>query len=61
MNGSPVLFEISLLTCRAIADITLVSSLDEIAALCAELELLDTRTAEEILGYGERGVPEYWF
>jgi antitoxin VapB len=36
----------------------LVSSLDEIAELCSELEILDTRTAEEILGYNERGVPE---
>ena len=36
----------------------LVSSLDEIAEHCAELEILDARTAEEILGYNERGVPE---
>ena len=35
----------------------LVSSLDEIAELCSELEILDTRNAEEILGYNERGVP----
>ena len=36
----------------------LVSGLDEIAELCSELEILDTRTDEEILGYNERGVPE---
>jgi antitoxin VapB len=36
----------------------LVASLDEIAELCSELEILDARTAEEILGYNERGVSE---
>lgn len=36
----------------------LVSSLDEIAELCSELEVLDARTPDEILGYNEKGVPE---
>ena len=36
----------------------LVSSLDEIAELCSELEVLDTRAPDEILGYNEKGVPE---
>ncbi len=40
------------------AEQRLVSSLDEIAEHCSELEILDTRTAEEILGYNERGIPE---
>jgi antitoxin VapB len=39
------------------ADRRLLSGLDEIAELCSELEILDSRTAEEILGYDERGIP----
>lgn len=40
------------------SDRRLVSSLDEIAERCSELEILDTRSADEILGFDERGVPQ---
>lgn len=32
--------------------------LDEISRRCARLPVLDDRPADEILGYGERGLPE---
>ena len=35
----------------------LVDELDEIALHCASLPVLDERTAEDILGYDERGLP----
>jgi antitoxin VapB len=35
----------------------LVSDLAEIAVHCASLPVLDGRSAEEILGYDERGLP----
>ncbi len=35
----------------------LADELDEIATRCAQLPVLDTQTAEEILGYDERGLP----
>jgi antitoxin VapB len=35
----------------------LADELDEIALHCARLPVLDNRTAEEILGYDERGLP----
>ncbi len=35
----------------------LADELDEIAKRCARLPVLDTRPAEEILGYDERGLP----
>jgi len=35
----------------------LVDELDEIATHCASLPLLDTREADEILGYDEHGLP----
>jgi antitoxin VapB len=35
----------------------LVSDLAEIAIHCASLPVLDARSAEEILGYDERGLP----
>lgn len=35
----------------------LADELDEIAMRCAKLPVLDTRSAEEILGYDERGLP----
>jgi len=31
--------------------------LNEIAARCASLPVLDSRTPEEILGYDDRGLP----
>ena len=36
---------------------SLADQLDEIASRCAALPDLDTRTAEEIIGYDEHGVP----
>lgn len=36
----------------------LVRELDEIAEFCSSLPVLDARPADEILGYGENGVPE---
>jgi len=35
----------------------LADELDEIALHCASLPILDTRDAEEILGYDEHGLP----
>ncbi|MGH6661523.1 MAG: type II toxin-antitoxin system VapB family antitoxin [Rhodospirillales bacterium] len=35
----------------------LADELDEIARRCAALPVLDTRPADEILGYDERGLP----
>ena len=35
----------------------LADELDEIALHCASLPVLDERTAEDILGYDERGLP----
>ncbi len=35
----------------------LADELDEIALHCASLPVLDTRDAEEILGYDEHGLP----
>ena len=35
----------------------LVDELDEIALHCASLPVLDERTAEDILGHDERGLP----
>jgi antitoxin VapB len=35
----------------------LVAELDDIARHCASLEVLDERSAEEILGYDDRGLP----
>ncbi len=35
----------------------LADELDAIALHCASLPVLDTRSAEEIIGYDERGVP----
>jgi hypothetical protein len=35
----------------------LVDELDAIALHCASLPVLDARTADEILGYDERGLP----
>jgi antitoxin VapB len=35
----------------------LADELDAIAKHCASLPVLDTRSADEILGYDERGVP----
>ena len=35
----------------------LADELDEIARLCARLPVRDGRTAEEILGYDENGLP----
>ena len=35
----------------------LADELDAIARHCASLPVLDSRTAEEILGYDERGLP----
>ena len=35
----------------------LADELDEIALRCACLPVLDDRTAEDILGYDERGLP----
>jgi antitoxin VapB len=35
----------------------LADELDEIAAHCSSLPVRDTRTAEEILGYDENGLP----
>ena len=35
----------------------LADELDEIARHCAELPVRDSRTADEILGYDERGLP----
>lgn len=35
----------------------LVAELDLIAGRCAELPVIDDRTEEEILGYGESGLP----
>ena len=35
----------------------LADELDEIAKRCAALPVLDTRPAEDILGYDERGLP----
>jgi antitoxin VapB len=35
----------------------LVDELEEIAEHCASLPVLDNRPAEEILGYGETGLP----
>lgn len=34
-----------------------IDELDEIALHCASLSILDTRDAEEILGYDEHGLP----
>jgi antitoxin VapB len=36
---------------------SLVDELEEIAEHCANLPVLDARTAEEILGYNEIGLP----
>ena len=36
---------------------SLADELEEIAEHCASLPLLDRRTAEEILGYDENGLP----
>ena len=36
----------------------LVAALDEIALHCARLPLADSRSAEEIIGYGAHGIPE---
>jgi antitoxin VapB len=36
---------------------TLVVELDGIAARCAALPVLDTRSSDEILGYDEHGLP----
>ncbi len=35
----------------------LADELDEIAQRCARLSVKDSRTADEILGYDERGLP----
>lgn len=35
----------------------LADELDEIARRCASLPVLDARSADEILGYDERGLP----
>jgi antitoxin VapB len=35
----------------------IVDELDEIAIHCASLPVKDTRTADEILGYDEQGLP----
>jgi antitoxin VapB len=35
----------------------LVDELDDIALHCARLPVLDSRTAEEILGYDDHGLP----
>lgn len=35
----------------------LADELDEIARQCASLPVLDSRTADEILGYDEHGLP----
>ena len=42
---------------RERADRSLADELDEIARHCAALPSRDTRTAEKILGYDERGLP----
>jgi len=36
----------------------LADELDEIALHCAALPVLDSRSAEEIIGYDDHGVPE---
>jgi antitoxin VapB len=36
----------------------LISELDDIALHCSSLEIIDERTADEILGYNEDGVSE---
>lgn len=36
---------------------TLADELDEIALHCSQLPVLDNRSAEEILGYDEHGLP----
>lgn len=36
---------------------SLADELDEIARRCAALPVLDTRSADEILGYDEHGLP----
>ena len=41
---------------RTPADVT-VDTLDELSAHCASLPVRDTRTAEDILGYDEAGLP----
>jgi antitoxin VapB len=41
---------------KAAAD-DLVAALDEIAQHCASLPLLDRRSTDEILGYGDHGEP----
>lgn len=38
----------------------LADELDEIALGCAALPVLDTRSEDEILGYGEDGLPRRW-
>ncbi len=35
----------------------IIAEVDEIAAHCASLPILDARSPEEILGYDERGLP----
>jgi len=35
----------------------LIATLDDIATHCASLPVLDSRTPDEILGYGEHGLP----
>jgi antitoxin VapB len=42
---------------RAGQQAVVVEQLNTIARRCAELPVLDTRTAEEIIGYDEHGVP----
>ena len=38
----------------------LAMELEEIAKRCAALPLLDDRPVDEILGYGENGLPSRW-
>jgi len=38
-------------------DILLADQLDEIARRCAALPILDARSADEIIGYDETGIP----
>jgi antitoxin VapB len=38
--------------------LSVADQLDEIAKHCASLPILDTRRAEEILGYDEHGLPQ---
>jgi antitoxin VapB len=39
------------------ADQTLIDDLNEIAMRCAALPVIDDRSADEILGYDEKGLP----